>query len=192
MQVKNWTDIPGFFDYEPFYDFIAAWIPDGGRAVEVGVYMGRSLSYLGIKLREQQKKIELTGVDYWDNGAVGNEPERSRTLELARPFGGDLYRTFLDNLAQVGLNLPHIRSHSLDAATRFSDQSLDFVFIDADHGFEAVSADIRAWLPKVKPGGILAGHDYEPQFPGVIDAVKLLLPCKYWTWNNVWICNVSM
>jgi predicted O-methyltransferase YrrM len=53
-----------------------------------------------------------------------------------------------------------IRMRSVVAATHYKNESLDFVFLDADHNYEAVQADIAAWLPKVRPGGILCGHDY--------------------------------
>ena len=46
------------------------------------------------------------------------------------------------------------------AASRFADGSLDFVFIDGDHFYESVRADLQAWWPKVRPGGLLTGHDY--------------------------------
>jgi len=42
----------------------------------------------------------------------------------------------------------------------FNDQSVDFCFLDGDHTYEAVSEDVRNWFPKIRPGGILAGHDY--------------------------------
>ena len=48
---------------------------------------------------------------------------------------------------------------------------LDFVFIDASHKYEMVKADIEAWYPKVKSGGILGGHDYCTAEPGVMKAV---------------------
>jgi len=48
---------------------------------------------------------------------------------------------------------PHI-------AKKFKNESLDFVFIDAGHAREEVTADIEAWMPKVKRGGLLCGHDY--------------------------------
>jgi predicted O-methyltransferase YrrM len=61
---------------------------------------------------------------------------------------------------------------TLAAAAHVPDGSLDFVFIDADHSYEAVAADIDAWRSKVKPGGILSGHDYgHRRFPGVAQAV---------------------
>jgi len=50
---------------------------------------------------------------------------------------------------------------SVDAAEKFRDGSLGFVYIDALHRYEDVMADLRAWFPKVQAGGILAGHDYD-------------------------------
>ena len=59
-----------------------------------------------------------------------------------------------------------------EAAGLFKDESLDAVFIDADHSYEAVKMDIQNWMPKVRKGGILAGHDYNSAWPGVIKAVN--------------------
>lgn len=53
-----------------------------------------------------------------------------------------------------------LRANSDTASRAIADESLDFAFIDADHTYEGVSRDISAWWPKVRPGGILAGHDY--------------------------------
>jgi uncharacterized Rossmann fold enzyme len=67
-----------------------------------------------------------------------------------------------------------IRKPSMEAARDIPDGSLDFVFIDADHSYEGCKADIEAWLPKVRKGGFISGHDYEntdfPKF-GVTQAV---------------------
>ncbi len=53
-----------------------------------------------------------------------------------------------------------IRDLSVEASKLFRDGTLDFVYIDANHSYEAVSEDLQWWWPKVKSGGILAGHDY--------------------------------
>ena len=53
-----------------------------------------------------------------------------------------------------------LRMPSLDAATRVPDGSLDFVYIDGNHRYEPALADIRAWAPKVRPGGVVSGHDF--------------------------------
>jgi hypothetical protein len=61
---------------------------------------------------------------------------------------------------------------TVEAAPFVSDESLDFVFVDAGHSYAAVSADIDAWWPKVKPGGWFGGHDYHEHHPGVMRAVQ--------------------
>lgn len=53
-----------------------------------------------------------------------------------------------------------IRDFSKNASDRLENESLDFVYIDADHTYEAVKSDLECWYPKLKKGGILSGHDY--------------------------------
>ncbi|CAE8605628.1 unnamed protein product, partial [Polarella glacialis] len=65
----------------------------------------------------------------------------------------------------------HVLQSSVEAAQWLGRNSLDMVFIDGDHRYESVLVDINAWWPKVKPGGILAGHDFAITFPGVVEAV---------------------
>lgn len=69
-----------------------------------------------------------------------------------------------------------LRSSSMDAVKDIADESLDFVFIDADHNYESVKEDIREWSKKVRKGGIISGHDYYvfrySGNRGVIDAVN--------------------
>jgi len=65
-----------------------------------------------------------------------------------------------------------IRKSSSDAAKEFEQESVDLVFIDANHSYESVKNDIDLWLPKVKRGGVLSGHDYSIGFFGVIQAVS--------------------
>lgn len=55
------------------------------------------------------------------------------------------------------------RMTSLEAAPQVPDASLDFVFIDANHAYEYVRDDIAAWAPKVRRGGMVAGHDYKAE-----------------------------
>lgn len=67
------------------------------------------------------------------------------------------------------------RNTSMEALQFFPAESLDFVFIDGNHDYEHVKEDISEWIKKVKPGGIVAGHDYKED-PinnyGVIQAVN--------------------
>jgi hypothetical protein len=48
------------------------------------------------------------------------------------------------------------------------------VYIDANHNYENVKADINAWYPKVKKNGLIGGHDYQPELPGLRQAVDKL------------------
>lgn len=58
-------------------------------------------------------------------------------------------------------NCEFIKKYSLDAIKDFSPESLDFVYIDANHRFDFVMSDIIEWSKIVKPGGIVSGHDYQ-------------------------------
>ena len=53
------------------------------------------------------------------------------------------------------------RGASSDCVGRFADEFFDFVFIDAEHSYKAVSKDVDMWYPKVKQGGLLCGHDWD-------------------------------
>jgi hypothetical protein len=52
------------------------------------------------------------------------------------------------------------------------DGTVDFVYIDGAHNYDAIRADINAWLPKVKPGGYIGGHDYGNNEPEEVNGVK--------------------
>ncbi|NQY01135.1 MAG: class I SAM-dependent methyltransferase [Flavobacteriaceae bacterium] len=65
-----------------------------------------------------------------------------------------------------------IRTTSLKATTQHTDESLDFVFIDASHQYEDVINHLRTWYPKVKKGGYIGGHDFIIVHLGVFRAVK--------------------
>jgi predicted O-methyltransferase YrrM len=71
-----------------------------------------------------------------------------------------LFEKFLENTERVKHIITPVRTDSVSASKNYQDNSLDFVFIDGDHSYEACKADILAWLPKMKNGSILAGHDY--------------------------------
>jgi predicted O-methyltransferase YrrM len=83
---------------------------------------------------------------------------------------------------------------SIEAAKQFENKSVDFVFIDAAHEYEDVQNDIEAWLPKIKTGGIIAGHDYIPTYPGVMRAVNEKFGDKVdkrYEYEGCWLVNIN-
>ena len=82
------------------------------------------------------------------------------------------WKPFVDAIAaQFPDRCRIIPKPTVEAAKDVDDASLDFVFIDAGHGYHNVKADVIAWWPKVKPGGWFGGHDYGSGHPGVVRAV---------------------
>lgn len=162
-----WQGIFGFFDYEDVYDDFAKRALDGDCIVEVGCLLGRSACYLGTKIKQSRKRISVLCVDVWPSTYKIN---CGGPRDVEAPF-----ETFLANIRQADLLdvIIPIRSPSLVAASLVRND-LACVFIDGDHSYEGCRDDIVAWLPKVRRGGILAGHDYSDTFPGVIKATNEL------------------
>lgn len=88
----------------------------------------------------------------------------------------ELYRVTFNSLRPYGNRVEFLRMDSIQACKKISFNSLDIVFIDAVHTYPHVKEDIKCWLPKIKLGGMIAGDNYESDFPGVIKAVDELLP----------------
>lgn len=153
---ENW------FTYKTLYSSIVNEFPSGSKFVEVGCWKGKSSSYMAVEIKNSNKNIEFYCVDHW----MGSQ-EHIGFSEL-----DDLYDIFISNMKPVEEYYTPLRMTSVEASNTFEDESLDFVFIDASHEYLDVKTDIKSWLPKVKPGGILAGHDYTPPFfPQVVRAV---------------------
>jgi SAM-dependent methyltransferase len=83
---------------------------------------------------------------------------------------------FKGNMDGLNGKVTIVQQPSTVAAAAFVDTRFDLVFIDAAHDYDNVKADILAWLPLVRPGGIICGHDYQLAWPGVVEAVNELLP----------------
>lgn len=122
-----------------------------GFGVEVGTFNG----WYAADLLHQWRGEKLYLVDAWRFLEYWNDPMNAHKEEQCRR----MVNTF-ESVYKFGRRVVMIRELSEDAVRLFPDGSLDFVYIDADHSFEGVSRDILLWQPKIKPGGILAGHDY--------------------------------
>lgn len=161
----TYEQIPGWFDFGPLYDEMVARARPDAVFVEVGAYLGRSTAYLATRLLRAGKRVRLFVVDLWDGWFYDDYRQQTPMPESA-----DVYWHFLHNMQACGVChcLCPIKLPSERAAALFADASVDFVYLDGDHGGAAVRRDLEAWFPKIRPGGVLAGHDYlNKDFPGV-------------------------
>jgi hypothetical protein len=128
-----------------------------GVAVEVGTHRG----VFAESFRRVWQGQTLHCIDPW-NVPPGFEQQAAGLGDGSKGDREDDYWTARKRLlywtrkGQVEIH----RAMSPEAAGMFSDESLDLVYIDADHSYSAVLADLEAWWPKLRSGGLIAGHDF--------------------------------
>jgi len=152
-----YENLDGWFDYQDIYRRMVEQAPDTATFVEVGSYMGRSAAFMAVEIANSHKRIAFTCVDIWTTHHV---------------YANNSFERFTTNMEPASGYYQAVVGYSMDVAPRFADRSLDFVWIDADHAYLAVCNDIRTWLPKIKPGGWIGGHDYEVSDGGAGQAVR--------------------
>tara|TARA_R110000868_G_scaffold140124_2_gene355437 strand:+ start:1125 stop:1706 length:582 start_codon:yes stop_codon:yes gene_type:complete len=169
-------DIRGFCNFDDLYTAQVDRAVGGEVFVELGSLWGRSTARMAQLIRDSKKDIKFYAVDFWDLRGITGGVWSEEDLQWARSMGVEespdmCYQTMLLTLSRLGLTnyVTPIKLSTREAYKLFADASLDFVFIDADHSYEGVLEDIQLWHPKVKTGGVLAGHDYD--WTGVKQAV---------------------
>jgi predicted O-methyltransferase YrrM len=145
-----------WFNYPHFYERVAK-IPTYKVYVELGCWKGHSTAFLAKQLKEKEGAV-LYAIDFWDTA-----PNREGRVDLPDDYP-NIYEIYLENIKRVfAPNLvKNIKGCTWEAASQFEDDSVDFIYIDADHTEKGVTMDIKHWWPKLKKHGIMAGHDYHP------------------------------
>ncbi len=157
-RIKGWSQ-PA--DQGRLLDQILPDLPNKIKIAEIGVYLGRLTAMWNVQLINSGKEYEYFGIDHF----LGPKKHPIKSgLELAQK-----------NLKPVIDKINLIKNDSILAAKSFKDRYFDIVYIDADHEYASVKADIIAWLPKVKIGGYICGDDYIGGWPGVVKAVNEVL-----------------
>jgi predicted O-methyltransferase YrrM len=160
-----YRDIEGWGAFLPLYADVVKKYPIGSRFVEVGSWLGKSAAFMAVEIENSGKQIEFVCVDPWLDGG----PDLRDTKYFKQLGVSQVYDTFLRNVRPVMHRIKAMRMPSVEAARFMQDQSVDFLMLDGDHSYEAVRDDIKAWLPKMKPGGLISGDDFT--WPGVERAV---------------------
>jgi len=164
-KIKNYTDIVGWFDFQDIYDMALEKAIDGEQFLEVGCFMGKSTAYLLQKIEESGKKITVTVIDIF-------EAECDHHNDLIKEVGrGDLFEIFNKNMQDLRLSPILIKGKSQEVYKLLDDNTFSMIFIDAAHDYESVKADLNNFYPKLRSGGIFAGHDYGEKSCGVGQAV---------------------
>ncbi len=142
------------------YRWLASQLPRAGAMAELGSFKGRSICAIAPILNERGVDVTLvdTFVGLPDNPYITEVVSGVQYSDAAQ-----LERELRANVARFGLDPVILVEDSATAAARFADGSLDLVFIDADHQYDAVLRDLTAWWPKIAPGGRIAGHDYSSE-----------------------------
>lgn len=117
------------------------------EGAEVGVWRGAYSK----ELCEHNPSVHLYCVDAWRVHDAYRDVRRQDRLDESYLFAQNVVAPY---------HTTFIRDFSVEAAKRFAPESLDFVYIDANHRYEAVVEDLAAWIPKVRSGGVVCGHDY--------------------------------
>lgn len=131
---------------------------------EIGVKKGNTTHFL---LRTCPDLV-LFAVDLW-----GPQPNKDNdpTIERYNSWDhGKIYKLFESNIRHFRSRVFILQGFSTEVCDLVRDANLDFVFIDGDHTYFGCLADLVSWTPKVRVGGMIAGHDIH--FPGVYRAVQ--------------------
>lgn len=156
------------------------------HGLKVGAETGVGSGPTTLFLMEAHPDLQWIGIDHFPAGfdlLDGTKMTQERQ---------DGYRVKYQRLVErFAPRLRWIDEPAPAAATHIEDGSLDIVFIDDDHTYEGCCEAIRAWRPKVRPGGWFAGHDYcKERFPGVVKAVNELVYGFKLADDYVWLVRV--
>jgi len=154
-----------------------------GREDLIGAEIGVEHGYNAIGILTQLDIKKLYLIDPYQE-YPSSDGKSVRSQELMQQTKDEA----LINLEKFNDRIEWIFDYSWNAVNQIEDESLDFVYIDGDHRYEAVYRDIELYLPKVRIGGLIGGHDYKPREKGVIRAVNEFfsgIGQKNWDWWTV-------
>lgn len=134
---------------------------------------------MAVEIANSDKEIQFHTIDTWE-GSKENQ-------EDYYVINGTLYDKFLSNIEPVSDYIKVIKSDSVEASFLYEDNSIDFLFVDGSHEYEDVKKDLIVWFPKVKKGGVMAGHDYTGDWKSVRKAVD-----EFGFENNLKVSAISV
>jgi len=171
--------LQGWFNYADVYDMALSWFGDGSHFVEIGSWKGRSSCYMATNIHNSGKKIKFDCIDTWkgswEHNLSDEEIDKHMGTESLRWImknlkKKNLFKQFTKNIEPVKHIINPIEMESVQAARLYKDKSLDFIMIDGAHDGDNVYQDLKAWMPKLKKTGVMAGDDFQEK--GVREGIK--------------------
>jgi predicted O-methyltransferase YrrM len=190
-RIEGWL-MPGEPGY--LYDLADKYIPVGGLAAEVGSWKGKSTIMIATACRELSAKL-LSIDTFSGNIEITTDVTKNTGVYAEAHQNPDEF--WQNNIVKNLSDLPveYLKMTSKQATRKIKNQSLDFCFLDGDHTVPVVYQDIHDYLPKVKKGGILLGHDYslEPNPKNQVKAsVDKIIGAKNITlFQSIWLYQVK-
>ena len=133
---------------------------------EIGLAHGFNAVYFLDALPNLKKLYAIDPFLLYDKDGV---KQGAHGIFLSQNNADNIKNMFIKNVDPYGDRVEFIEAKSSDVVDQIPDSSLDYLFIDGEHSYESVAADIKNYHSKVKTGGIVAGHDFS--WPGVQEAV---------------------
>jgi predicted O-methyltransferase YrrM len=166
-------DDMGSYPERGFLFQLASDAPAGAQVVEVGSWMGASTCFLAAGLKGVGAKI--FAVDNFQGLSTCGEDAAWYNRHFQALGAQSTLEIFCANFAALGLTerSEPVVSDSIAAAQTLAAKrgTIDLIFIDGDHSYAACQADIAAWAPFVKRGGVMAFHDFGSRAEGVTRAI---------------------
>lgn len=144
----SWKNIDGWFNDgdEQMYLNILGSIPEGGHFLEVGCFKGRSTVCMAEAITKYNRNITIHVVDTFegdvDTGAQETYKEFMKNMEPYRHLLGSVMKGYSIHMAKENQVM------------------FDAIYIDALHTYDSVTCDIVSWVPHLRLGGTIGGHDY--------------------------------
>jgi predicted O-methyltransferase YrrM len=166
-------DDMGSFAERGYLFQLASDLPANAQVVEVGSWMGASTCFIAGGLKGDRAKI--FAVDNFQGLSTCGEDAAWYNRHFRQLGTNSTLDIFRANFAALGFSSRSepVVSDSLAAARSLETRhdTIDFIFIDGDHSYDACKADIGAWAPLVKRGGVIAFHDFGSRADGVTRAI---------------------
>jgi hypothetical protein len=182
-----YEDIQGWFTFPNLYKQLVDIAKGPSHFVEIGAWKGKSSAFMAVEIINSNKSIVFDIVDTF-KGSEEHLDENSTAFEPVLKETGSIRSIFDSNMKEVIDRINVFEMDSLEAAKKYEDESLDFIFIDASHDYESVKKDLEVWYPKTKLGGIFAGHDvFYPPVRKAVDEFSTKLEIPFVTSEDCWI-----